>query len=31
MGSRGSVIPIFLSQEKNNKDFTVTDNRMSKV
>ena len=29
MGSRGSVIPIFLSQEKNNKDF-ITDNRMTR-
>ncbi len=30
MGSRGSVIPIFLNQEKNNKDFTITDNRMTR-
>lgn len=30
MGSRGSVIPIFLNQERNNKDFTITDNRMTR-
>ena len=29
MGSRGSVIPLFLNQKKNNKTFTVTDKEMT--
>ncbi len=30
MGSRGSVIPLFLSQKKENKIFTVTDKEMTR-
>ena len=31
MGSRGSVIPIFLKQNKNSSDyFTVTDKNMTR-
>tara|TARA_X000000950_G_scaffold29994_1_gene32446 strand:+ start:910 stop:1887 length:978 start_codon:yes stop_codon:yes gene_type:complete len=30
MGSRGSVIPIFLNQDKSKKNFTITDNRMTR-
>jgi UDP-glucose 4-epimerase len=30
MGSRGSVIPLFISQIKNNKDLTITDSNMTR-
>ena len=30
IGSRGSVIPILLKQDKNDKDFTITDINMSR-
>ena len=30
MGSRGSVIPLFINQIKNNKDLTITDPNMSR-
>ena len=30
IGSRGSVIPILLNQDKNDKDFTITDIKMSR-
>ena len=30
MGSRGSVIPLFVSQIKNNKDLTITDSNMTR-
>lgn len=30
MGSRGSVIPLFISQIKNNKDLTITDLNMTR-
>ena len=30
MGSRGSVIPLFISQIKNNKDLTITDPTMTR-
>lgn len=30
MGSRGSVIPLFIDQIRNNKDLTVTDNKMTR-
>lgn len=30
MGSRGSIIPIFLDQEKGNQPFKLTDERMSR-
>ena len=30
MGSRGSVIPLFISQIKNNKDLTITDTNMTR-
>ena len=30
MGSRGSVIPVFLEQKKRNKIFTITDKKMTR-
>ena len=30
LGSRGSVVPIFLRQKENNKNFTITDKRMTR-
>jgi UDP-glucose 4-epimerase len=30
MGSRGSVIPLFVEQIKNNKDITITDPQMTR-
>ena len=30
MGSRGSVIPLFLNQKKENKTFTITDKNMTR-
>jgi UDP-glucose 4-epimerase len=30
MGSRGSVIPLFISQIKSNKDLTITDSNMTR-
>ena len=30
MGSRGSVIPLFLQQEETKKEFTITDKRMTR-
>jgi UDP-glucose 4-epimerase len=30
MGSRGSVIPLFVEQIKNNKDITITDPKMTR-
>ena len=30
MGSRGSVIPLFLNQKKENKIFTITDKNMTR-
>ena len=30
MGSRGSVIPLFISQIKSNKDLTITDPNMTR-
>tara|TARA_Y100001935_G_scaffold21051_1_gene15387 strand:- start:113 stop:577 length:465 start_codon:yes stop_codon:yes gene_type:complete len=30
MGSRGSVIPILLKQNQNKKNFSITDNRMTR-
>jgi len=30
IASRGSVIPIFLDQKKNNNNFTITDSRMTR-
>ncbi len=30
LGSRGSVVPIFLKQNKNKNPFTITDNRMTR-
>lgn len=30
LGSRGSVVPIFLRQKANNKNFTITDKRMTR-
>ena len=30
MGSRGSVIPLFINQIKNNKDITITDPTMTR-
>lgn len=30
MGSRGSVIPLFISQIKNNKDLTITNSNMTR-